>query len=168
MNLKLLGKIIAVLATVLIVALLLLILAKQVVFNGPPPGTGDPGNKRLNELANDAVFSILPPNAQLNGLVVKTPAQYRQPGFQPPGWVGPSVEIMFTSSESKAAIYQFYATRAAETGWLASANRATDGYIYSWTKTYSDSALASLILYGPDGGTYQLVGSVAAIDNPGN
>jgi hypothetical protein len=156
--------IIAVFAAIIIVALVLLSIFNQWFPSGPPTGTGDPGNSRLNELANDTVFSTLPPNSQQNGSIIKTPAQYTKPGFEPGGWRGPSVELTFTTDESQATIYQFYSTRAAETGWQPR-SRDSDGYIYAWTKAYPDSAHASLILYGPEEGAYRLVGSIAAIDS---
>jgi len=161
-HLKLNIKIIAVFITILVAALILGVLTHQLVFNGPPPGTGDPGNKRLNELTNDKVFSILPPNVSLSGQIIKTPAEYRHPAFQTAGWDGPSVEMIFTSTDTKAVVYKFYAAMAAETGWQP---RSTDrdGYIDSWTKIYSDRAEAILILYGPTGHTYKLVGSTPAI-----
>jgi hypothetical protein len=169
MHLKLAGRIITISAIALIVVLLILVLTHQVVFNGPLPGTGDPGNKRLNELANDPVFSALPPNASLSGPIIKTPAQYRHSTFETSGWNGPSVEVIFVSKEPKAKIYQFYAAQAADTGWDAG-NKNSDGYTRTWTKTYPDKVDAGLILYtlddNPNVRRYDLVGSISAIDTP--
>jgi hypothetical protein len=153
-------------AVVLTTALLLLVLAPQVVFNGPPTGTGDPGNKRLNELSADPVFASLPPGAHLSGPIARTPARYRQPGFQTGGWDGPSVVVTFVSDQPASAIYQFYAARAADVGWHATAQGSL-GYTDNWTKTYSDHATGYLSLdsleNGPKGFTYTLSGSITTV-----
>ena len=155
--------ILASLTVVCIAVLVLLVVTGQAVINGPPPGTGDPGNKRLNELANDPVFSVIPPNASLSGPIIKKPAQFRQPAFQTAGWDGPSVRLYFVSNEPKATIYQFYAALAADAGWQTG-SKDSDGNVDSWTKTYSDNAKATLTLFGPnDKSTYTLAGSTPAI-----
>jgi hypothetical protein len=104
-----------------------------------PPSGGDPGNRRLNELSTDPVFAKLPLGTRLSSPIVRTPARYRQAGFQTGGWDGPSVVVSFVSNQPTSTIYQFYAVRAADAGWHATA-RGSLGYTDRWTKTYSDNA----------------------------
>lgn len=151
---------------VVLTTVLLFVLASQVVFNGPPVGSGDPGNKRLNELSADPVFVGLPTGAVLSGPIARTPAHYRQPAFQTGGWDGPSVVVTFVSNQPASAIYQFYESQAADTGWHAT-SRGALGYIDTWTKTYSDNATAYLSLDALEnsstGRIYKLSGSISTV-----
>jgi len=94
----------------------------------------------------------------------KTPARYRTPAFQPPGWDGPSVTLDFTSTKPPASVFAFFQESAAAAGWHP-ANRNTLGYPQTWTKIYPDGVPASLSLIQtertPDGetGTYVLTAS---------
>jgi hypothetical protein len=134
---------------------------------GDPPAGGDPGGKRLKELAGDRVFSARPANAKLVS-VVKTKAAYTKPGFDGGGWRGPSIVVTFTSAARPVDVYRFYGIHAAGNGWrpLASgALRVTD----RWTKIYPDGARAtmSIVVLGvPPGGAegrYRLSGGIATV-----
>jgi hypothetical protein len=146
----------------------LLLVTGQVSINGPPPGTGDPGNKRLRELRNDPVFSHLPDGAHLKGSIVETPAHYRQPVLEGGGWETPTVGVTFVDDQPPATIYQFYAAQAAATGWQVSHYNQL-GYAYRWTKTYPDHANAWLILSNVEntsqgqGQTYEFGGGISII-----
>lgn len=124
--------------------------------SAPPPGSGDPGNRRLDQLSRDGVFASLPEGATQKGPLRKIPARYRTPAFQPPGWDGPSVTLAFTSSKSPASVFAFFQARGAAAGWHPG-NRNALGYPQTWTKTYPDGVAASLSLIQtvrvPDGGT---------------
>jgi hypothetical protein len=133
---------------------------------GGPPAGGDPGGKRLEELAGDSVFATSPPRTKTSS-VVKTKAAYTKPGFDGGGWRGPSIVVTFRSAMRPADVYRFYGARAAAAGWTplaAGALRVTD----RWTKTYPDGARATLSItaFGiPPAGTadtYFLSGGVAA------
>jgi hypothetical protein len=145
-------------------SVLLLILAlniKKVDRNLLP--RADPGNKHLEELANESIFAGLPPNATLSGPIVKTPAQWRQPGFQTGGWDGAGVVMMFVSKDPESTVYQFFATRAIATGWQ-DVKAGSNGFISTWKKTYSDGTTTHLSLYSfednPNGRRYELAGGI--------
>jgi hypothetical protein len=134
---------------------------------GGPPAGGDPGGKRLTELAGDGVFSARPASAKLLSLV-KTKAAYTEPGFDGGGWRGPSIVVTFTSAAPPVDVYRFYDAHAAAVGWIPLASgalRVTD----RWTKTYPDGARAtlSIVVLGipPAGaaGTYLLSGGIATV-----
>ena len=133
---------------------------------GTPPG-GDPGGKRLEELAGDAVFAARPDGATLVG-TKRTKATYQKPGFTGGGWRGPSVEVTITSGASPVDVYRFYGARAEAAGWSPGAS-GSFGVTDRWTKTYPDGARATLLfsLLGnpPAGsaGTYLLSGGVAPV-----
>ena len=110
---------------------------------GTPAG-GDPGNRRLHELAADRVFSRLPAGAGRLG-VKRTAARYVKPGFDGGGWHGPSVVATFTSPSPEAAVYRFYGRRAKAAGWRATKTNAR-GETFTWTKTFPDGAPAYLSL----------------------
>jgi hypothetical protein len=158
------GVIIIVFAAVFIAALVVLVLTRQIVYQWPP--CGDPGNKRLNELANDAVFASLPPGTHLIDPLVQTPAEYQQHAFEASGCVGATVVMTFESDQPQATIYQFYAVQAANAGWHAE-GKGSYGYTDAWFKTYSDNAGAdlnlSIIDNGPNGRRYKLAGSIDAV-----
>jgi len=103
---------------------------------------GDPGGRRLHELAGDPVFAALPQGAN-TVKVTRTPARYRKPGFTGGGWTGPSVVVTFTSSAPPAVVFRFYAQRAAAAGWRPTAKGAL-GLTDRWAKTYPDGAPATL------------------------
>jgi hypothetical protein len=69
-----------------------------VACGGPPPGTGDPSDRRLNQLASDPIFASLPPEAEKTGPMERTPAHHREPGFEPGAGTGHS-----SASRSQAA-----------------------------------------------------------------
>jgi hypothetical protein len=134
---------------------------------GGPPAGGDPGGRRLKELAADTVFSVRPANATLVS-IVRTKAAYTKPGFDGGGWRGPSVVVTFTSAAHAIDVYRFYGVRAAAAGWarLAAGDlRVTD----RWAKTYPDGARAtmSITAFGiSPGGTahrYLLSGGIATV-----
>jgi hypothetical protein len=113
---------------------------------GSPRG-GDPGNRRLHELAADSIFTALPPGATRTGLKL-IPAAYRAPAFEPAGWDGPGLTLTFESAASPISVYSFYGRRARVDGWTAGAIGAlhvTD----AWRKRYPNNALATLFLWTP-------------------
>jgi hypothetical protein len=111
---------------------------------GGPPAGGDPGGRRFQELASDAVFAASPPGAT-RVHVARTPAVYRKPGFTGGGWDGPSVVVTFTSSAPPAGVYRYYARRAVAAGWRPTASGSL-GLTDRWGKTYADGAAATLLL----------------------
>jgi hypothetical protein len=111
---------------------------------GSKAAGGDPGGRRLKELAGDAVFAAQPQDATTFH-VAETPAKYAKPGFTGGGWHGPSVVASFTSSASPAEVYRFYAQRAEAAGWKPTASGSL-GVADRWAKTYSDGATATLLL----------------------
>lgn len=110
----------------------------------PPPGTGDPGNKRLNQLVADGVFATLPPDAHQSGPMQKTPAKYRTPAFQPAGWDGPAVRVTFADSQPPDTVFSFYAASTVRAGWSPNTNRNTLGYPEDWTRTFPGGWSATL------------------------
>jgi hypothetical protein len=133
---------------------------------GAPAG-GDPGGRRLRELAGDHVFVAQPPGAA-RVVLTQTPAHYREPGFDAGGWHGPAVTATFRSGAPPAVVYCFYARRAQAAGWQATKPRAL-GLADTWTKTYPDGAdatlLLSLLTHQPDAPPrlYTLAGGVAPV-----
>jgi hypothetical protein len=127
---------------------------------GSQPDAGDPGNRRLDQLAADRVFASLPAGAVAAGPLAEIPARYRTPAFQPPGWDGPAVSLTFTSSRSPASVFSFFQARAASAGW-SPANRNALGYPQTWTKTYPDGVRGDLSLIQtvrvPEGGSATFV-----------
>jgi hypothetical protein len=131
---------------------------------GTPSG-GDPGDKRLRELGDDPVFEALPAGAS-SPVLTRTRARYTQPAFSGGGWDGPGVVSTFGWSGPPRTVFRFFARRATAAGWHA----ASEGAFYvtdSWTKTYPDSAAATLLLttrpVTDDAGahTYSLSGSIS-------
>ncbi len=120
------------------------IVAVLVTGCGTPAG-GDPGGRRLHELAADRVFAATPPGAR-SVVVSRVPAVRRHPAFQSSGWDGPAVLVSFADSAPPAEVYGFYARRAAAAGWRPTAARNGLGFADVWTKTYPDGAAATLIL----------------------
>jgi hypothetical protein len=111
---------------------------------GSKAAGGDPGGRRLKELAGDAVFAAQPQGATTFH-VTQTPAKYAKPGFTAGGWHGPSVVVNFTSSAPPADVYRFYAQQAEAAGWKPTATGSL-GVADRWAKTYDDGAAATLIL----------------------
>lgn len=111
---------------------------------GGPPKGGDPGNRRLHELAADPIFAARAPGA---GPVTITEirARYVKPGFDAGGWHGPGIVVSFASAAPPRAVYGFYARSARAAGWRATsigALHVTD----AWRKTYRDGARGTLLL----------------------
>src|SRR5439155_7664832 len=113
------------------------------------------------------VFAAVPQGAK-TVKVARTPARYRKPGFTGGGWTGPSVVVTFTSSAPSAAVFRFYAQRAAAHGWRPTAKGAL-GFTDRWAKTYPDGAPATLglaLLTRSRAATeriYSLSGGIAAV-----
>jgi hypothetical protein len=128
----------------ILLAAALMLLALAAAACGTTPSGGDPGGRRLSELAADPVFSARPPGASRVALA-QTPARYREPGFDAGGWHGPAVTATFRSAASPATVYRFYARRAKAAGWRATKSGAL-GLADTWTKTYPDGADATLLL----------------------
>jgi hypothetical protein len=111
---------------------------------GGSPAGGDPGGRRLHELAIDRVFAAFPPGA--TGVhVTRTPAVHLQPGFTGGGWDGPSVVVTFASPAAPRSVYRFYARRALAAGWRPTASGSL-GLTDRWTKTYADGGRATLLV----------------------
>lgn len=105
---------------------------------------GDPGDRRLHELAADPIFAARPPGAGPL-TITQIRARYAQPGFTGGGWHGPAVTVAFESAARPLAVFRFYARRAQAAGWRAGSTGAlhvTD----LWRKTYRDGARATLLL----------------------
>jgi len=111
---------------------------------GSGPKGGDPGNRRLRELAADPVFAARSPGA-VDAAVARTPARYRTPAFQTAGWDGPSVVVTFRSGAPPRDVYRYYAERAAAAGWLPGSAGAL-GLTDLWRKTFGGGAHATLLL----------------------
>jgi hypothetical protein len=126
---------------------------------GTPAG-GDPGGKRLRELAADRVFAATPPSA--TGVAVRrVAAKYRKPSFEAGGWEGPTVFVTFADGAPVAAVYGFYARRAVRAGWRP-LKRNNLGFTDAWNKTFPDGARATLTLF-PVRLRYQLAGSISTV-----
>lgn len=131
---------------------------------GKPPGHGDPGNRRLHQLAADPIFGAVPPGAEAGELRLVR-ASYRSSVFEASGWNGPSVIRTFESSAAPISVYEFYGQRARDVGWtaaLAGSLHVTD----RWRKTYRNGATGYLSLFisrepatGPR--EYQLSGGIS-------
>lgn len=120
---------------------------------GPHPGTGDPGNHRLDQLREDPVFGSLPPGAQQRGQVEKIPAKWIDNGlFEPSGWSGPAVRRTFVDADPPSTVFAFYAAQAAAAGWVSNGNQRY-GYPQAWTKAFAGGWQASLGLTDMSGGT---------------
>jgi hypothetical protein len=113
--------------------------------SGKPSGGGDPGNRRLHQLADDPIFSVLPPGAG-RAEVKLTPARYEPVSFSGGGWHGPSVSRTFESSAEPISVFAFYGERAREEGWaaaLAGSLHVTD----RWRKSYPNGATGYLSIF---------------------
>jgi len=134
--------------------------------SGKPSAGGDPGNRRLHQLAGDPVFAALPPGA--GGAELKLiPARYEPVSFGGGGWHGPSVIRTFESSAQPISVYEFYGERAREEGWTAAlvgSLHVTD----RWRKSYPNGATGYLSIFtsrpfeaatGPR--QYQLAGGIS-------
>lgn len=91
------------------------------------------------------------------GSIARTPARYRKPGLDGGGWDGPAIALKFTSAQSAASVFTYYAAQTSKLGWVATKNNAL-GYPQGWTKTYPDGTRAELTLTDleiqtPTGGT---------------
>lgn len=106
-------------------------------------GSGDPGNRRLHELAAEPVFAATPPGLSRPGAVVSTSAHKLPAGFGAGGWDGPTVIESFVSPARPATVLRFYDARARATDWLPRAAGAY-GVTDVWTKTYPDGTPAYL------------------------
>ena len=133
-----------------------------------PRAGGDPGGRRLRELAADRVFAATPPDA--TGVTVRRiPALYRHPAFQAAGWDGPTVIVSFADSAPLATVYGFYARRAIAAGWRPSGRNGL-GFTDRWAKTYPDGAAATLALLPASQvrpasrRRYRLAGSTTTVD----
>ena len=125
---------------------------------------GDPGQRRLHELAAEEVFRLTPPGSARPGPVVPTPAHKRPAGFGSGGWEGPSVISSFTAATPPGQVLRFYDENAVATGWHRTASGAF-GVPDRWAKTYPDGTSASLVLnVAPrqTGWSYQLAASAPA------
>lgn len=132
---------------------------------GGTPAGGDPGGRRLKELASDPVFAAAPDGA--TGVqTTLTKAKYVKPGFTGGGWHGPGVLVTFTSTAPPADVYGFYDQSAQAAGWHPAASGGL-GLTDRWAKTYADGASATLVLVllTPSGTAterkYELAGSIA-------
>ncbi len=138
--------------------------------NGPPAGSGDPGNVRLHMLRADPVFSELPPQSHLLQPIKSEPAKWQAPVFEGgASWNSPLVEMIFHSNLSVAQVAAFYNARAQAAGWHL--NGLYNGTPGVWFKDYPGKISADLIFfygtsalasdtYGPNG-TYELDGSIS-------
>ena len=68
----------------------------------------DPGNRKLEQLGNDPMFSVLPPDAKADGPVVATPATHRPTDLDGGADDAPSVSAQVLSSQPLAAVFTFY------------------------------------------------------------
>lgn len=137
-------------------------------------GPGDPGDRRLRQLAADGVFDALPPDAR-SAKTTLNPAKYRETPFEGPGavWDGPSVILTFQSTAAPQTIYEYYDEQARAHDWVPHSTGAlhiTD----SWAKTYSNGAEAYLRIstprpWEPRSGPreYELTGSISLPRNDG-
>ncbi|MBV8219771.1 MAG: hypothetical protein JO325_15010 [Solirubrobacterales bacterium] len=112
----------------------------------PLPGhagvEGDPGNRRLQQLAGDPIFHSLASSATTPRLTL-SPAMYQQTDFGAGGWSGPSVTLTFSSLKSRRSIYERIAENARGDGWRP-VNISRFGSPESWYKTYPNGATATL------------------------
>ncbi|MGH9130772.1 MAG: hypothetical protein ACRDWV_03675 [Acidimicrobiales bacterium] len=111
-----------------------------------PPG-GDPGNVRLHELANDPVFSKLPPKSYLLRPIKEVPSTYDSGFFGAGGhWTSPAVVVLFHSDLSVKQVATFYDHRTLATGWQQGINDNSIGRPVSWEKTFPANHNAFLTL----------------------
>jgi hypothetical protein len=123
---------------------LLVVAAMPLAGCGSAPSGGDPGGRRLHELAHDRVFATQPASATLVSTKT-TKATYQQPGLSGGGWRGPSVVVTLTSAAPAADVYRFYGAQAAAAGWKPSA-RGSLGVADRWSKTFPDGGAATLLI----------------------
>ena len=114
-----------------------------------PASTSDPGNRKLDVLRADPVFTGLPDGAESVGPVVASPARNRASGLDGGGQDAPSVAARFSSTAAPAAVFAFYARRTAAGGWAGVGRNAT-GRTNSWRKTYPGGFQAGLLLLDLD------------------
>ena len=111
------------------------------------PAGGDPGDRRLHQLAGDPIFARRPPQVTRTHIQL-IPAAYQSPGFGAGGWSGPGVTLTFTSAATPESVYAFYGRSALADGWVAAAS----GSLHvpdRWRKTYANGALATLAIFTP-------------------
>jgi hypothetical protein len=142
-----------------------LLLATLALAGCGSPAGGDPGGRRLHELAADPVFTATPAGARTVA-VARTPARHAAGGFESGGWHGPSVVATIRGPARPADVFRFYGRRARAAGWRPLKRNAL-GLADTWTKTFPDGAAAtlSLLRLAPRPGAprprYLLTGSIA-------
>jgi hypothetical protein len=110
--------------------------------HGHPVLQGDPGNRRLYQLAADPIFHSLSASATSRRLTL-SPAMYQQADFGVGGWSGPSVVLTFSSSKALRSVYAQVAEEARSDDWHP-VNVSRFGSPESWYKTYPNGATATL------------------------
>jgi hypothetical protein len=128
------------------------------------PG-GDPGDKRLRELATDPVFKRVPADAA-DAELRENPASYEKPGFTGGGWTGPVVTLAFVTSGDSRSVYEFYEREARLANWTA-IRTSEQSLPVAWVKDYPTGSRATLVLHDfelgsslPEAGDYRLIGSI--------
>jgi hypothetical protein len=119
--------------------------------DGPPAGSGDPGNARLHIITADGTVNTLPPTARLYRPLIVTPAAWDSADHY---WTQPEAISEFSSALTINAVYTYYATLAGADGWTPAGSNPL-GLVYYWTKSYHAGFTAALYLAGPGPGVYR-------------
>ncbi len=104
----------------------------------PPPGSGDPGNIRLHELAIQPILKVLPPGATLEGKLQLWPATWSsgEIGGGGAGWNNEAVIQNFEDSTmTYTSVQEFYISVAERYGWTPSKEYWSYPIPSYWTKT---------------------------------
>jgi hypothetical protein len=113
--------------------------------NPVPAGKGDPGNRRLHQLADDPVFQALPPDTTSSRITL-SPAKVRATGYLAVGWSGPSMTLTFETSADPRSVFEYYQEQAPAYGWRSQGVGAL-GVPVVWRKTYANGAEAWISIF---------------------
>ena len=131
-------------STMPLIAILIAALVSACALNSGPQNP-DPGNKHLNELVADPIFGALPPGAVAAGSLALSPAR-RRAVFGGSVWDGPGVSLTFTSTQSPASVFGYYAKLTIALGWVPNGNKNVLGYPEVWNKPYPGGVRGGLSL----------------------
>jgi hypothetical protein len=111
--------------------------------NGPPHGSGDPGNQRLHTLTADRMMHTLPADSQRYRSLYIQPATWDTSYHY---WSSPKVTSEFTSRLTYGQVYSFCGNLIAADGWVADARDPSFGLVWSWHKAFPGGFVARMQL----------------------
>ena len=115
--------------------------------NPVPKGDGDPGNRRLHQLAADPVFQARPPDTTSSRISL-SPSKVKTTGLLAVAWSGPGVMLTLESSADPRSVFEYYREHAPAYGWRPQGLGALRLPVV-WHKTYANGAEAWFSIFAP-------------------